>query len=207
MATYTCIYPSLESINIYCYDCFSLTIYLLTYLLTCRAHMAVNSVKSRALHRTILMYGFHCLVYIFCTRHVRDTQCGFKLFRRVAAQRIFSGLHLERWAFDIELIYLAEAHKITIVEVSELFTITWYLFICLYTSSLCLGTYLYISTLFNPLSMSMSMLISVGNCSLERNCRIEIDSLTNRYCDYLTIYGEGYCLCSALLFTWYLEIE
>jgi len=109
--------------------------------------MAVNSVKSRALHRTILMYGFHCLVYIFCTRHVRDTQCGFKLFRRIAAQRIFSGLHLERWAFDIELIYLAEAHKITIVEVSELFTITWYLFICLYTS-LFLYTYLSISLLY-----------------------------------------------------------
>lgn len=83
-----------------------------------RAHMAVNSVKSRALHRTILMYGFHCLVYIFCTRHICDTQCGFKLFRRAAAQRIFSGLHLERWAFDIELIYLAEALNFTIVEVS-----------------------------------------------------------------------------------------
>jgi hypothetical protein len=54
---------------------------------------------------------------------------------------------LERWAFDIELIYLAEAHKITIVEVSELFTITWYLFICLYTS-LFLYTYLSISLLY-----------------------------------------------------------
>lgn len=84
--------------------------------------MAVNSVKSRALHRTVLMYGFHCLVYLFCTRNVRDTQCGFKLFRRDTAQRIFRDLHLERWAFDIELIYLAEALHFTIVEVSYVLT-------------------------------------------------------------------------------------
>ena len=36
-----------------------------------------------------------------------DTQCGFKAFRREAAQAIFSRQRLEGWAFDAELLYLA----------------------------------------------------------------------------------------------------
>ncbi len=63
---------------------------------------------TRALYRTILMYGFHLLVMILCTRQIKDTQCGFKLFTRQAARYLFSHLHLERWSFDTELIYLAE---------------------------------------------------------------------------------------------------
>jgi dolichyl-phosphate beta-glucosyltransferase len=36
---------------------------------------------------------------------VRDTQCGFKLFRRGAARALFGALHIERWAFDVELLW------------------------------------------------------------------------------------------------------
>jgi dolichyl-phosphate beta-glucosyltransferase len=38
---------------------------------------------------------------------VEDTQCGFKLFTRAAAARIFPVQHIERWAFDVELLFLA----------------------------------------------------------------------------------------------------
>ncbi len=38
---------------------------------------------------------------------VEDTQCGFKAFRRPAAQAIFSRQRLEGWAFDAELLFLA----------------------------------------------------------------------------------------------------
>ena len=63
------------------------------------------------------MYGFHALVCLLCTRNVQDTQCGFKLFTRHAARLLFPGIHLERWAFDVELIYVAEQLGIPIVEV------------------------------------------------------------------------------------------
>ncbi|PIO70306.1 RNA polymerase Rpb3/Rpb11 dimerization domain protein [Teladorsagia circumcincta] len=62
------------------------------------------------------MHGFHWLVYLFSSRTVRDTQCGFKLFTRAAAARVFPVLHVERWAFDVELIYLCELWMIPIVE-------------------------------------------------------------------------------------------
>lgn len=83
-----------------------------------RAHLETASVSKRAFYRTVLMYGFHVLVYIFCTKSIRDTQCGFKLFTRQAAKLLFPNIHLERWAFDIELIYLADHLHIPMVEVS-----------------------------------------------------------------------------------------
>ena len=81
-----------------------------------RAHLQESSVAKRSLLRTILMYGFHFLVVMLCSSHVRDTQCGFKLFSRPAAKILFQTLHLERWAFDVELIYVAESCKIPIIE-------------------------------------------------------------------------------------------
>ena len=66
------------------------------------------------------MYGFHILVRIFCTSKVKDTQCGFKLFKNESAKQIFRNIHLERWAFDIEVIYIAEKLKYNIIEVSLL---------------------------------------------------------------------------------------
>jgi glycosyltransferase involved in cell wall biosynthesis len=37
-----------------------------------------------------------------------DTQCGFKAFRREAAKELFSRQQLDGWAFDAELLYLAQ---------------------------------------------------------------------------------------------------
>lgn len=52
---------------------------------------------QRSLFRTFLMYGFHFLVWFFCVKGIKDTQCGFKLFTREAALKTFSSLHVERW--------------------------------------------------------------------------------------------------------------
>jgi len=39
---------------------------------------------------------------------IHDTQCGFKLFTRNAAQSIFSRCQVEHFAFDVEVLYLAK---------------------------------------------------------------------------------------------------
>jgi len=83
-----------------------------------RAHLEKEAIATRSFFRTVLMYGFHLLVWLFGVRTVRDTQCGFKLFTRQAARNIFSVLHVERWAFDVELLYIAEKKKMTIKEVA-----------------------------------------------------------------------------------------
>ena len=48
---------------------------------------------------------------------VEDTQCGFKAFRREAAQAIFPRQRLNRWAFDAELLFLARKLGFTVQQV------------------------------------------------------------------------------------------
>lgn len=62
-----------------------------------RAHLEKDSIAQRSIFRTILMYGFHALVWMFAVKGIKDTQCGFKLFTRQAALDCFESLHVERW--------------------------------------------------------------------------------------------------------------
>lgn len=87
-----------------------------------RAHLEQDSIAQRSYFRTLLMYGFHFLVWLLCVRGVRDTQCGFKLLSRAAALRTFSSLHVERWAFDVELLYIAQCLSIPVAEVAVRWT-------------------------------------------------------------------------------------
>jgi len=82
-----------------------------------RRHLESESVAKRSPFRTLLMYVFHFEVWLFAVKSIRDTQCGFKLFSRSSAKKIFSRMHVERWAFDVELLYIAEKLNIPIVEV------------------------------------------------------------------------------------------
>ncbi|CAF3479608.1 unnamed protein product [Rotaria socialis] len=81
-----------------------------------RRHLETESVAKRSAFRTLLMYVFHFEVWLFAVKSIRDTQCGFKLFSRQAAEKIFTRMHVERWAFDVELLYIAEKLNIPILE-------------------------------------------------------------------------------------------
>ncbi|XP_069495207.1 dolichyl-phosphate beta-glucosyltransferase [Ambystoma mexicanum] len=83
-----------------------------------RAHLESTAIAERSVFRTFLMYGFHFLVWFLCVKGVRDTQCGFKLLTRKAALRTFTALHIDRWAFDVELLYIAQCLRIPIAEVA-----------------------------------------------------------------------------------------
>eukprot|EP00731_Ephydatia_muelleri_P030836 Em0022g350a len=83
-----------------------------------RAHLQGEAVAKRSPFRNFLMYGFHVLVRILCVRGIRDTQCGFKMFTRAAIAPLFQTMHIDRWAFDVELLHIAEKLKIPMVEVA-----------------------------------------------------------------------------------------
>src|ERR1700750_1000536 len=51
----------------------------------------------------------------------KDTQCGFKAFKRDAAQVIFRLQTIERWGFDPEILFIARKLKYKIVEAP----VTW----------------------------------------------------------------------------------
>lgn len=83
-----------------------------------RSHLAGESIATRSFFRTVLMKGFHFLVSMLCTSKIADTQCGFKLFSSEAAKILFQNLHSTGWAFDIELIYIAEKLDIPMYEMA-----------------------------------------------------------------------------------------
>ncbi|XP_066997600.1 dolichyl-phosphate beta-glucosyltransferase [Anabrus simplex] len=83
-----------------------------------RAHLEKRAKATRSYFRTLLMYGFHCMVWLFAVRGIRDTQCGFKLLTRAAARICFASLHVEGWAFDVEMLYIAQKLKIPVSEVA-----------------------------------------------------------------------------------------
>ncbi len=54
---------------------------------------------------------FSKLVGIFVTGGFFDTQCGFKAFRGDVAQALFGMSRIDRFAFDVELLYLALVYR------------------------------------------------------------------------------------------------
>ncbi|RDB15343.1 Dolichyl-phosphate beta-glucosyltransferase [Hypsizygus marmoreus] len=83
-----------------------------------RAHLVKSdAVVKRSLLRNVLMYGLHTILRIVGVGHIRDTQCGFKLFSRSAAQQLFPVQRLPTWIFDVELLLLAKQLGIPVAEV------------------------------------------------------------------------------------------
>ncbi len=68
--------------------------------------MQIVTSESWIILFSLQMFGFHWCVWLFGSRQIRDTQCGFKLLSRDAAKMTFPSLHIERWAFDVELVCL-----------------------------------------------------------------------------------------------------
>jgi len=88
-----------------------------------RAHLVrTEAVVKRSFLRNFLMYGLHTVLRLAGVGHVRDTQCGFKLFSRAAARSLFPRQHIATWIFDVELLLLAKSLRIPVVEVP----VTWH---------------------------------------------------------------------------------
>ncbi|XVF75346.1 hypothetical protein PTKIN_Ptkin13bG0180900 [Pterospermum kingtungense] len=51
---------------------------------------------ARKWYRNFLMKGFHLVVLLTAGPGIRDTQCGFKMFTRSAARKLFTNIRLKR---------------------------------------------------------------------------------------------------------------
>lgn len=59
---------------------------------------------------------FNLLVQLIATNGLWDTQCGFKAFRRRAAFSVFPLQTIERFGFDVELLFIARKLGFSILE-------------------------------------------------------------------------------------------
>lgn len=75
------------------------------------------NVSGKNMLRKLLSNGLRFLVKVFFGIGIRDTQCGFKLFRAEAAHDLFARQQLDGFAFDLEVIHLCGRLGYSIAEV------------------------------------------------------------------------------------------
>lgn len=82
-----------------------------------RAKASSETVVNALSHRKHIGNTFNMIVQALLLPGIQDTQCGFKLFKRSVAQDLFSIAKLDRYAFDVEVLYLARVKGYEIAEV------------------------------------------------------------------------------------------
>jgi dolichyl-phosphate beta-glucosyltransferase len=73
-------------------------------------------------YRHLMGRVFNLIVKVLAIPGFQDTQCGFKCFRRLAALDVLDSQSIDGWAFDVELLFIAQRRGYRIVEVP----INWY---------------------------------------------------------------------------------
>ena len=70
-------------------------------------------------YRELMGKTFNRLIHMMGVRGIRDTQCGFKLFRGEEARRLFALMITPGFAYDVEIVWLARrlGHRVTEVGV------------------------------------------------------------------------------------------
>jgi glycosyltransferase involved in cell wall biosynthesis len=106
---------------------FELSVFLpaTRYLLDRRYHLVVGdrTLQDSRYHldigvkRRAASFLFSQFVSKLVTGGFFDTQCGFKGFRGDVAQALFSRTIIDRFAFDVEVLYLALRHRLDIKRV------------------------------------------------------------------------------------------
>jgi dolichyl-phosphate beta-glucosyltransferase len=76
--------------------------------------------RKQAAHRVLLGKAGNGVIQLFAIPGIRDSQCGFKLFRGDAARELFGRAKVDRFAWDVEILYLARKRGLAIAEVPVL---------------------------------------------------------------------------------------
>ena len=73
-------------------------------------------------YREMMGRVFNIVVQVLVLKGIKDTQCGFKLFKAEVARTVFNEQKLSGFAFDVELLMLTRRHGWKIAEVP----VKWY---------------------------------------------------------------------------------
>ena len=78
---------------------------------------AETQTQRQPLHRQLFGRIFNLMLRVTLGLKFKDTQCGFKAFKRPAVQKIFPLQKTERWGFDPEILFLARKFKFKVQEI------------------------------------------------------------------------------------------
>lgn len=93
------------------------------------AHIMIGTRKNghstvvvhQPMYRELMGKCFTKLSQLILNTWVTDFTCGFKLFSREAAIKLFTRAQIDRWGYDAEIIFLSRKANYTIVEIP----VTW----------------------------------------------------------------------------------
>ncbi|MEZ5382755.1 MAG: glycosyltransferase [Microthrixaceae bacterium] len=82
-----------------------------------RKHTATTTLVRAGRVRQLGSRAINVLTSLVLLGRYRDTQCGLKAFRAEAAETIFPLTRIDRFALDIEVLYLVERRRLSLAEV------------------------------------------------------------------------------------------
>jgi dolichyl-phosphate beta-glucosyltransferase len=83
---------------------------------------ASNIVRHQPFYRVGIGRVFNILTQFLIVKGIKDTQCGFKCFRRDVAKQVFQRQTVNGFCFDVEILFIAAQLGYRVKEVP----ITWY---------------------------------------------------------------------------------
>ena len=88
-----------------------------TVVIGSRVIPGASATRPTPVNRVVMGRVFNWVVRALLDVNHRDTQCGFKVYRRGAARAIFSRLTVDGFAFDVEVLCLADMLGYDVCEV------------------------------------------------------------------------------------------
>ncbi len=86
-----------------------------------RAFPNSSVLRRQAIWRQTMGKVFNIFVRMAVFRGIKDTQCGFKCFKRESALDLFGRQKINGFAFDVEILYLARSRGYSIEQIP----VTW----------------------------------------------------------------------------------
>jgi dolichyl-phosphate beta-glucosyltransferase len=86
-----------------------------------RYHPQSNIVRRQPWQRILVSRAGNLLIRALLLPGLKDTQCGFKLFRSATMQSVFARVTVRGFGFDLEVLAIARAWRRRIIEVP----VTW----------------------------------------------------------------------------------
>ena len=76
-----------------------------------------NVTRRQPLYRSLMGKIFNKIIRVLAVRTIHDTQCGFKLLDGEVARSLFADILTTGFAFDVELVWLAQRRGLRVKEV------------------------------------------------------------------------------------------
>lgn len=81
-----------------------------------RALKKSRVIKRQGFLRMNMGKTFNLFIQLILFRGIKDTQCGFKCFKKSVARELFRLQHLRGFCFDVEILYIARKKGYSITE-------------------------------------------------------------------------------------------